>query len=256
LAVPALAHYPLDLPGPASTIDQAFVLPSAQVTWNIYGLLQTPGEVSFIRLDDIDNDQSVALALRIFTRPAYADFTPTLALIAPGLPQPTETLPFALPSGDGAIVAPFTGDPSQRAVSGSGTRFTWSTSSFDVPDLAGGPAYIAVWDPNGKTGEFNVTFNITPDEDDPNSPFAGQYTQPVMGDANDDGKVNVADATLALRIAVGLVVVTPRQLRALDVSPAQPDPSTKMMAGDGKITVADVTRILGRAVGTVGDPFP
>jgi hypothetical protein len=255
-ALPALAHNPIDMTGPAPTMDQAFILPSAQDTWNIYGLLQKPGEIGFIRLDDLNPDQAVSLALRVFTKPAYATFTPALALIGPGLPQPGDSLPFALPDGSGAIVATFAGDASNRPVSGSGGVYTWSTDSFEVPNTVDSPAYIAVWDPSGGAGEYNVVFNITPDVDDPNDPDAAKYANPTPGDANDDGKVTVADATVALRMAVGLTPLTPRAVRALDVSPTQPDTTSKLMPGDGKITVADVTRILGRAVGVIGDPFP
>jgi hypothetical protein len=57
------------------------------------------------------------------------------------------------------------------------------------------------------------------------------------GDVNGDGKVNIVDATLALRAAVGLTTLTPAQFAAADLN------------GDGKITVVDPTRILRIAVG-------
>jgi regulation of enolase protein 1 (concanavalin A-like superfamily) len=59
----------------------------------------------------------------------------------------------------------------------------------------------------------------------------------VKGDLNGDGLVSVADATLALRFAVGLGTPTPAQLKAGALT-------------DGKrISVADATRILRAAVG-------
>jgi hypothetical protein len=57
------------------------------------------------------------------------------------------------------------------------------------------------------------------------------------GDVNGDGKVNVSDATLALRIAVGLAQPTLAQLEGADVN------------DDGKVTVSDATKVLRRAVG-------
>jgi len=63
----------------------------------------------------------------------------------------------------------------------------------------------------------------------------------TKGDLNGDGKVNVADATIGLQIAVGVINPTPDQLKAGDVAPAA--------APDGKINVADATRILRAAVG-------
>lgn len=65
------------------------------------------------------------------------------------------------------------------------------------------------------------------------------------GDLNGDGEVNVGDAVLALRIAIGLIKPTPKQLRFGDLSPVNPDGTL----GDGKITLADATVILRRALG-------
>jgi hypothetical protein len=59
----------------------------------------------------------------------------------------------------------------------------------------------------------------------------------VKGDVTGDNKVNVQDATLALRMAVGLVKPNATQLSTGDIN------------GDGKITVPDVTTILRKAVG-------
>jgi hypothetical protein len=57
------------------------------------------------------------------------------------------------------------------------------------------------------------------------------------GDVNGDDAVNIVDATLTLRIAVGLLNPTPAQLQAADAN------------GDGKITILDATKILRLAVG-------
>jgi hypothetical protein len=250
-AMPAFAHAPFDMPGPAPTIDQAVALPDAQSTWVIYGLLGQSGQTDFIRLDNLDNDQEVGMDLQVFTRPAYATFTPAFALLGKGLPQPAQTLPFALPDGYGAIVQTFDGDPAQRPISAFGTRAWWVDGSIDVPDLDSGPAYIAVWDPQGTTGEYSVVYNIEPDTENPD--LEGKYTDPIDGDGNDDGKLNTDDATLALRMVVGLEAVTPRRLRALDVFPKK---DGKFMQGDGKVTVPDVLRLLRRAIGIEPDPFP
>jgi len=61
----------------------------------------------------------------------------------------------------------------------------------------------------------------------------------VKGDLNGDGKVAIADTTIALKIAVGLVTASPAQLAAGDLN------------GDGKIAINEVTQILRAAVGLV-----
>ncbi|MGC8834666.1 MAG: PQQ-binding-like beta-propeller repeat protein, partial [Armatimonadota bacterium] len=63
----------------------------------------------------------------------------------------------------------------------------------------------------------------------------------VFGDLTGDGKVQVVDATKALRIALKIDPATEAQLKAADVD------------GDGNVTVRDVTRILRRAVGLIPD---
>ena len=73
----------------------------------------------------------------------------------------------------------------------------------------------------------------------PTAPAGPTGNEPVilMGDLNSDGVVNIKDALLALKIAVGLTTPTPYQLRAGDLT------------GDGRLSTADVTKILRAAVG-------
>jgi kumamolisin len=63
-------------------------------------------------------------------------------------------------------------------------------------------------------------------------------SSPVAGDMNGDGKVTVADATIALQIAVGLVTPTSDQLLAGDFNHS------------GKIDLTSAVRILQIAVGS------
>jgi outer membrane protein assembly factor BamB len=77
--------------------------------------------------------------------------------------------------------------------------------------------------------------------------------QRAMGDMNGDKIVDIRDATLALRISIGLLNPTPDQLAAGDVAPKGVNGKP---SGDGKIGVADVTRILRRAIGLEPDPWP
>ncbi|HEY3281121.1 MAG TPA: dockerin type I domain-containing protein [Armatimonadota bacterium] len=64
-------------------------------------------------------------------------------------------------------------------------------------------------------------------------------TPPALGkgDANGDGKVNIQDVLIALRMAVGMVRPTPEQLAALD------------RAGDGKVDIGDVVAVLRMVIG-------
>ncbi len=67
------------------------------------------------------------------------------------------------------------------------------------------------------------------------------------GDLNDNQNIDVVDALLALRIAVGLVPLQPGNLAAGDVAPfvnGHPQP-------DGKLNAADALILLRRAVGLI-----
>ena len=67
--------------------------------------------------------------------------------------------------------------------------------------------------------------------------LAGQSPAIVKGDLDGNGKVDVKDATLALRAAVGLISLDDRQKQAAD------------MNADGVVNVKDVTLVLRAAVG-------
>jgi len=68
------------------------------------------------------------------------------------------------------------------------------------------------------------------------NPLAAPPAELVRGDSDGDGKVTIADAVIALRIAVGLERGATHQLMASDLN------------GDGKVDLSDVTRILRAAV--------
>jgi len=70
----------------------------------------------------------------------------------------------------------------------------------------------------------------------------------AKGDVNGNGQVELGDAILALRIAVGMVAPDEEQTAAADVSPY---PGVGQLVGDGKVQVADVVRILRFVVGLI-----
>ena len=74
------------------------------------------------------------------------------------------------------------------------------------------------------------------------------------GDLNADGRVTLADVTLALRVAVGALPLpgTEDPISRADVAPVRDDGTV----GDGVIDLLDVTRLLRRAVGLEPDPWP
>jgi outer membrane protein assembly factor BamB len=71
-------------------------------------------------------------------------------------------------------------------------------------------------------------------------------TEPLPGDLNQDGRVLIGDAMLALRYVVGAVRLTPAQLKAADVYPGRRKDGSH---GDGTVGITDVIRILRFTVG-------
>jgi hypothetical protein len=73
----------------------------------------------------------------------------------------------------------------------------------------------------------------------------------ARGDVNADGKVNIADVVLCLRIVAGLhTSVPPDMTRRADVAPVSPTG----VVGDGHVSVADVVRLLKQVAGLVVGP--
>jgi alpha-tubulin suppressor-like RCC1 family protein len=69
----------------------------------------------------------------------------------------------------------------------------------------------------------------------------------TMGDANQDGVVDIADAVLALRAAVNLVTPTQAQIAAIDAAPLVNGLPTR----DGTISVGDALLVLRKVIGVI-----
>jgi sugar lactone lactonase YvrE len=85
-----------------------------------------------------------------------------------------------------------------------------------------------------------------------NAAAVGGPTPPTLpGDVNQDGRINVQDAILTLRIAIKLVTPTPEQKLAADVAP---HPGTgDRPYGDGKVDATDAIQMIRRSLGIIKD---
>jgi len=131
-------------------------------------------------------------------------------------------------------------------------RMPWSgfpdVDTSLIPPKEGSPAAITAGindtdTPDSTSRETAMLFEKTTEAwHDPSVWVRAMWGAPakpvvVKGDVNGDGKLGIPDATIALRIAVGLQTATAEQLAAGDIN------------GNGKIDIPDVTRILRTAVG-------
>jgi DNA-binding beta-propeller fold protein YncE len=120
-------------------------------------------------------------------------------------------------------------DPSTQRASTNSTSFTPTT-----PLTAGRWFWrVKAEIPGGQSFYSADFFQVAP---------APPAAQPRSGDLDGDGKVSVSEATLALRVAVGLIEATPDQLLIFDIN------------GDGKVNVQDVTLMVRAAVGLIHFP--
>ncbi len=123
-------------------------------------------------------------------------------------------------------------------VRGSGGKLPLITNAVDPDD--GSPV-----------GALSVTF------DDTSTPKVTELTSrlfmivmPKYGDLNGDGAINVQDAIVGLKAAVGLATLDNLQLLNGDVAPAPGTGINNGAAfGDGKLTVSDVVKLLRVSVG-------
>jgi hypothetical protein len=156
---------------------------------------------------------------------------PTQAFLWTYVDEPIEgdvNAVFNVMPGGGTITLPLTLDAAGRwmkqELDFAGTAAedpanTISLFSLQRPSDFSGPAQSVYFD------DFGAVY----------APSTG--TLGVKGDMNGDGKVNVQDATISLRIAVSLLTATDIQKTLGD------------MNGDGKLNVQDATLILRKAVG-------
>jgi WD40 repeat protein len=133
----------------------------------------------------------------------------------------------------GAAKGSFNDDPNWRTIfvtpSPDGRAFAYLHS--------GGPLFVAR-NPYAPAGSVPL-----PLYESGELPLPSEPDNSTPGDLNGDGRVNVQDATIALRVIVGLSTATPAQKAAGDVN------------HDGEMSVADAILILHRAVGTQSVTF-
>jgi len=233
-------------------LENALQLESIVPLWAINGFLYKPGQVDYITFTAKKGDEFHAFTVNP-NKNGAKEFTPSFALIGPGLPAPAGTVPFIVPQGQGAQV--FT-TPTNRDFSdeqfGYGALLATPEQVVVLP--ADGRYYAAVFDPQSKSGHYILS--IGQSEDETLIPDITKFTIPKFGDLNEDGQVDDADARILLSSAVGKVVLTARQRFSADVSPVG-DTSNQVSPGDGVVDVADVSRVLRRALNLdAGDSWP
>lgn len=208
------------------------------------GFLYKPGQVDYLSIDATEGDDLVIFTL-IPNYVGAQDFSPSLALIGPGLPATANAVPFQVPAGSGATI--YT-TPKAREISeeqfGYGALLEGTQNEIMLP--ATGRYYVAIYDPENKLGHYILSVGTS--EDETLIPNVEQYTIPKFGDLNGDDKVDVADVTMLLQSIVMKTTLTARQRFSADVGPTG-DSANNISPGDGVVDIGDASRLLLRAVG-------
>ncbi len=135
-------------------IDEAYPVADPAVSIVVYKEVTCDSPQLWLALDPPDGFAAyVQLGVPQIDR--LADYRPSLAVIAPGLPAPTEPLPFALPEGTGVVVLPAADTPTPFDEPFTQTSsWIWVEQTVELPQ--GGPAWLVAWDPSRRTGKLWV----------------------------------------------------------------------------------------------------
>lgn len=101
---PAEAEMPILEPGDYGGFDNPQIVPDPWFMWFVMGKLNSANDID-VSMFDYPAGQPFKAQMYIPAHDDLKDFSPDIALVGPGLPQPNEPLPFELPQGMGAIVA-------------------------------------------------------------------------------------------------------------------------------------------------------
>jgi hypothetical protein len=148
LAEPALAHRPGELGTVVEVSDPT-------ISWTLASAFEDGDEVFTLHLN-YEEPFAAPFEILVPARPAYA-------VVAPGLPAPSEEeqalLPDALPEGYGAYVEWNDDEERYAYFEGVLRRSLWSSGTVALA-LPAGETEVWIWSPDGATGEFQFAFGV------------------------------------------------------------------------------------------------
>lgn len=160
-----LAFVPLSAAHRPGTVDEDIVIDDPLISYAITGEIDEPDHVSTVTMD-MPKDFALPFELLVPHRSAWKDFRPAYAVVAVGLPEPTDEerayLPKEVPAGMGVYVD--RNEDAERDVVFEDVlrRVYWSTGAVALA-VRTGPMEIWVWSPDGQTGPFTLGFGVEED---------------------------------------------------------------------------------------------
>ncbi len=149
---PATAHNPI-FSQDNHDFSTAIRIPDANISYAMYGYLDTPGEAQFYYVDT-SSPVSLITQMNVPKNDVYATFQPSYAIIGPGITT-QDPVPFEVPAGNGSLLINASrqrpGNEFYEPFSG----ITYNISTKTYTDITvPGRYYIAIFDETHKKGDY------------------------------------------------------------------------------------------------------
>ena len=151
LPVPALAHQPF-FEDKEFTSDKPAQIRDATISTAMYATLETPNNVDYYIFNG-SIGQSILLSITIPQITGQENFTPTMALIGPGLPTADLPKKVIRPQDLGVLILSSPANATAFFEPFSRTSY-WTRQEQYVRLPANGSYSVAIWDDNGQVGRY------------------------------------------------------------------------------------------------------
>ena len=162
-AVPVWAHKPTYSSDDYASPSTAFVIQDLDVSIVVKDEVTCEFPELWLTFENAVPGRSVYVSLLTPYMDALADFRPSLAVIAPGLPPPPASFPLAIGAGSGALII----DTSDVEPEIFYEQFSKRESRVLFEDWISlpqaGTGYIVAWDPLGQEGRLSVAVGTVED---------------------------------------------------------------------------------------------
>jgi hypothetical protein len=189
--IPALAHQPF-FEETDFTADSPAQIKDPTISTAKYATLETPSDVDYYSFNGIAG-QSLLLSITIPQISGQENFTPTMALMGPGLPPGDLPPQVVKPQGSGVLILPSPANATSFYEPFSRTSY-WTRQEQYVTLPANGSYSVAVWDDEGQVGRYVFVIG---DREIPGGDLAfplkmGSYWTPINQSTGQKGQESAA----------------------------------------------------------------
>ena len=173
----AFAHKPSYDVGGWDSPESPYPVEDTQVSIAVYAPVTCESPELWLEFDGLAGDPLyVQLGVPLISR--LVSFRPMAAILAPGLPEPPDDLPFAVPEGLGVQLLGPHGDerPEIFFEPFTGTE-SWVHGETTIYLPEDGAGYVVAWDPDATTGKLWLAVGTVEEFGPDDFAFMGEWTQ-------------------------------------------------------------------------------